>query len=360
MRYRINGRRVVGLCSNDYLGLADEVLAIRSPAGAGGSRLICGDLEAHRDVERSLATLVGTDDAVLFPSGYQLNLGVIPALIEHEDLVWSDALNHASLIDGLRLARARVSVLDHRASPAPTASVGEVASWWITESIFSMDGDLADVGAMRRHLEDGGALYVDEAHAFGLYSHGRGLLGEHGLVPTAMVGTLGKSYGVAGAFVAASSGVCSWIRSRARSFVFSTGMSPVLVAQIAAAIARVQGAEGDERRARVWLAARHLAQRLGLDSAPSPIFPIVIGDNATAVAIADALLDRGWHVQPIRPPTVPDGTARLRVTVSAGHDLASLDAFAQDLLSLLERAKIPLAIARGLGSPDRILEGPAR
>jgi 7-keto-8-aminopelargonate synthetase-like enzyme len=354
VRYRLAGRDVIGLCSNDYLGLADEIRADTTRAGAGASRLISGDLDEHRDIERALAELAGTADAVLFPSGYQLNVGVLPALVRRDDIACSDALNHASLIDGLRLGRANVDVLAHGASPDTRMPPGgDAMLWWITESIFSMDGDLADLDAMRRHLARDAALYVDEAHAFGLYAGGRGRLAQHGIVPTAIVGTLGKAYGVAGAFVGASAAACEWIRSRARSFVFSTGTSPALVAHISAALERVRGADGDARRARLWHAANHLAHRLGLDDAPSPIFPIVIGDNDTTSSIALALLDRGWHVQPIRPPTVPVGTSRLRITLSADHEPAMIDAFVDDLRRVLDAANVPLAVERGLVSPVR-------
>lgn len=350
VRYRLDGRPVVGLCSNDYLDLADARLPATGVAGAGGSRLVCGDLAEHRALERSLAAIAGTDDAVLFPSGYQLNVGVLPALVERRDIVASDALNHASLIDGLRLARASIRVLAHRTAPDDLAlPEADATLWWITESTFSMDGDLVDLDALRRHLARGGALYVDEAHAIGLHQGGQGLLARHGIVPTVVVAPLGKAFGCAGAFVGASAPVCAWIRSRARSFVFSTGTSPTVVAQLAAAVDRVRGDDGDLRRARLWRAAHHLARRLGLDHAPSPIFPIVIGDNHAALSIAGALFERGWHVQPIRPPTVPVGTARLRVTVGAGHDIATINAFADALIELLDRASLPLVVDRGAG-----------
>lgn len=361
VRYRLGDRDVVGLCSNDYLGLADEIRTTSHRAGAGASRLISGDLDEHRDVERTLAELVGTDDAVLFPSGYQLNVGVLPALVRRDDLACSDALNHASLIDGLRLGRANVDVLAHREAPTSRAlPSGDAMLWWITESIFSMDGDLADLDAMRRHLARDAALYVDEAHAFGLYDGGRGRLAQQGITPTAVVGTLGKAYGVAGAFVGASAAACAWIRSRARSFVFSTGTSPAVVAAISAAIERVRGTDGDLRRARLWRATEHLAHRLDLREAPSPIFPIIIGDNDTTTAIASQLLERGWHVQPIRPPTVPVGTSRLRVTLSADHEPTMIDAFVDDLRRVLDAARLPLVVERGLVTPLGTTSGSQR
>jgi 8-amino-7-oxononanoate synthase len=337
-RYSLDGRPVIGLCSNDYLGLAELTLADdpdASAAGSGGSRLVCGDLAEHRALERTLAQLVGYEDAVLFPSGFQLNVGVLPALLEAGDLVESDALNHASLIDGLRLARAEVRVLPHRNAPTTSpALAGDAEHWWVSESTFSMDGDHLDLGAFRDHQGRGGASYIDEAHGFGLYRGGLGLLGQHQLRASALVCTLSKAYGCAGAFVAASTAVCAWIRGRARSFVYSTGVSPALIARIARAVEVVAGPIGDQQRERLWSNVRQLARRLGARE-DSPIFPIIVHTNARALACAAALRERGWHVQPIRPPTVPAGTARLRITVSATHEPAMLDAFADDLLALL-------------------------
>ena len=353
VRYELDGREVVGLCSNDYLGLAalPGLLAGDEPsAGAGASRLICGDLPDHRALEARLAALVGADDAVLFPSGFQLNVGVLPCLLEADDVVDSDALNHASLIDGMRLAAARPTILAHGDAPTPRPTRPHAVHWWITESIFSMDGDRLDPAAARRHLERGAAMYVDEAHAIGLFREGRGWLGHHGLAATVLVGTLSKAFGCAGAFLAASAPLCALIRNRARSFVFSTGASPVLVASLARAIERVTGDEGDRRRERLWSNVRRLAGALGLpeDDPPSPIFPVLVGDNERALGLAARLLERGWHVQAIRPPTVPAGTARLRLTVSAAHEAAELDAFAEDLRKVLAEAELPLRIERGV------------
>lgn len=351
VRYRVDGRPVVGLCSNDYLGLADDprlrAIDMDAPSGAGGSRLICGDLPPHRAIERKLAELVGAPDAVLFPSGFQLNVGALPALVDAVDTVYSDALNHASLIDGLRLARADVDILPHRAAP-PTLSAPALR-WWVTESIFSMDGDRVDLDAVARHQANGGATYVDEAHAFGLFAGGVGLLGSHGISPTVLVCTLSKAFGTAGAFVGASPTICEWLRTRARSYVFTTGTSPVVVDRIAAAIDLVRGPLGDERRAKLWDAAAHLADRLGMPAgdSPAPIVPILVGDNTTTLALSNALLERGWHVQAIRPPTVPDGTSRLRVTVSAGHDRATLDAFVDDLFATCDRHCVTPRVERG-------------
>jgi len=358
VRYQLDGRDVVGLCSNDYLGLAVEPMPASAPArsaGAGASRLICGDLPDHRELEARLAALADAEDTVLFPSGFQLNVGVLPSLLEPTDLVDSDTLNHASLIDGMRLAPVRPNILAHAHAPAPRPAHAEAVHWWITESVFSMDGDRLDPAAARCHLDRGGAMYVDEAHALGLFKGGRGWLGHHDVRPTALVGTLSKAFGCAGAFIAASAPLCALVRNRARSFVFSTGTSPVLVACIIRALERVTGPEGELRRERLWSNVRQLARALELhdDDPPSPIFPVLVGDNDRAVGLASQLLALGWHVQAIRPPTVPVGTARLRLTVTAAHEPAELDAFAEDLRRVLARAELPLRIERGTTSPAR-------
>jgi 8-amino-7-oxononanoate synthase len=277
---------------------------------------------------------------------------VLPAVLEGSDVVESDALNHASLIDGMRLAPVRATILAHGEVPEPRPIDAEAVHWWITESIFSMDGDRLDVEAARRHLGRGAAMYVDEAHGLGLFREGRGLLGQHELRPTVLVGTLSKAFGCAGAFLAASGPVCALVRNRARSFVFSTGTSPVLVASLARALALVTGPEGDRRRERLWANVRHLAGALGLqeDEPPSPIFPVLVGDNERAMRVAARLLELGWHVQAIRPPTVPMGTARLRLTVSAAHEPGQLDAFVVDLKRVLAEAELPLRVDRGATS----------
>lgn len=335
-RYELAGRWVTGFCSNDYLGLADHprLREIAVPqAGATASRLVAGDHPEHRAAERALADLVGLPDAVLFPSGFQLNVGVLAALIDPDDIVFSDALNHASLIDGLRLARSRPTILPHRASPPKKSE----PSWWITETIFSMDGDSADTAALRAFNETGGILYLDEAHALGLFPGGAGLARHHGITPAVLMGGLGKAFGLAGAFAAGSTEVCTWLRTRARSFVFSTGISPQLAQQAQIAAELVAGAEGDRRRARLWANAQQLAGALDLPPPTSPIFPIIIGQNQRAVDLSRELYQRGWHVQAIRPPTVPPDTARLRITISAAHTPEQIAAFTADLRSLLQQ-----------------------
>jgi 8-amino-7-oxononanoate synthase len=348
VHYHLDGRPVVGFCSNDYLGLANHpsfATLSTNQSGTTASRLVCGDHPLHRQVERRLAELAETEDAILFPSGFQLNVGILPALIQASDQVFSDELNHASLIDGLRLARARPQILPHLAPPPP-------GSWWITEALFSMDGDLADPTILHAHLNNSedSHLYLDEAHSFFLFNKDRspsslptGLAAFNNLRPTILVGTLGKSLGCAGAFVAASSTVCTWLRGTARSFVYSTGTSPAVAAQILHALDLVTSPEGYTRRARLWANVDHLVGRLQLqipELRRSPILRIIAGANQTAVALSKALLERGWHVQAIRPPTVPEGTARLRITLSAAHSTQQISAFADDLRALLDLHRI--------------------
>ena len=334
VNYQLAGRWVTGFCSNDYLGLADHPrlrAGASLHAGASASRLVAGDLPEHRAAEQALAALVGLPDAVLFPSGFQLNVGALPALIEPDDQVFSDSLNHASLIDGLRLARARPTILPHRtAPPTPTAP-----TWWVTESIFSMDGDTAEPSDLRAFTTAGGFLYLDEAHSLGLFPGGAGFACHHGITPAVLMGGLGKAFGLAGAFAAGSREVCTWLRPRARSFVFSTGNAPALAAQARLAVDLVTGPEGDARRARLWSNVHLFARELNLPTPASPIFPLLVGPNQLAVTLSRTLLERGWHVQAIRPPTVPPDTARLRLTVTAAHTPEQIRGLAADLRNLL-------------------------
>ena len=327
------------MCSNDYLALASErpTGATLAASGAAASRLVCGDLPAHRRVERRFAELVGFEDAVLFPSGFQANVGVPASLLEAGDHAYSDVLNHASLIDGLRLSPAPRSILPHLQAPAIDRG-SEGARWWFVESVFSMDGDGPTGPDLDTHLACGGCLYLDEAHAIGLYTGGRGRAASLTHRPTVLVAPLGKAFGCAGAFVCASATVCEWIRGHTRAFVFTTGVSPALIERIEHAVEQVAGPEGDRRRELLWRNVAALRARLRdhlCYAAPAPILPVVVGDNARALALSAALLERGWHVQAIRPPTVPEGSARLRITVSAAHELDQLDAFASDLEELL-------------------------
>jgi 8-amino-7-oxononanoate synthase len=326
--------------SNDYLGLSTRRPQSRGPAsagsdeaGAGASRLLGGDRPAHAALEEAAAALVGQPAALAFSSGYAANVGVLSALARAGDLVVSDALNHASIIDGARLSRAEVAVVSHCDVDAVAAALRrrrpESRAFVVTESYFSMDADSPDLPALRTVCDaEGAALVVDEAHALGVLGpEGRGLCAAKGVTPDVLVGTFGKAFGAAGAFVSGSDALAAWLWNRARSFVFSTGMSP-LVAGAALEAIRCSLAE-PQRRERVTAAARQL--RHGLASAGlevrgyGHIVPWVLGDARRALWWAEELQSRGVVARAVRPPSVPPGTARLRLTVTAHHEGADIE-----------------------------------
>ena len=333
----IDGRRVLCFCSNNYLGLADHpvLVAASDPAvhgegvGAAASRLITGTMDAHREAEHAYAQFVGAPAAALFSTGYSANVGTVQALAGPGDTIFSDALNHASLIDGCRLSRAKVLVyahrdVDHLESLLREHRAPSGRALIITDSIFSMDGvaaPLSEIAALAHRFDAG--LLVDEAHALGVFGpEGRGLSAAMGITPDVVVGTLGKSFGVAGAFVAASEDVVSLVRNRARSFVYSTAPPPMVARAAISALELVRDADAARRtlleNAEVL---RSALRTLGFDvpESESQILPVLIGDNERTMQLSAKLLDRGVFVQGIRPPTVPDGTARLRLTPMATH-----------------------------------------
>ncbi len=319
-------------CSNDYLGLAGRFAPPSAATGSGASRLISGERLAHREMERAFAEWLGVEDCLAFTSGYAANVGAVAALAAPGDLIVSDALNHASLIDGARLSRARVAVVPHNDLAAVTRALEtrtETRAWVLVESYYSMDADGPDLAALRRVCDaHRAALYVDEAHALGVLGPGgRGRCAEAGIVPDVLVGTLGKSFGSQGAFVGGVAVLRDWLWNRARSFVFSTGLAPM--AAVAGRLALEEVVRSPELRSRV----AHLSARLrdGLATVGLPamgfghVVPVLIGESDRAVALSRSLAAHGVHVPPIRPPTVPDGTARLRLTVTARHDVADID-----------------------------------
>ncbi len=327
----------VSFSTNDYLGLAAESVPPEGPAGAGASRLVAGERDAHASLEDAVARFVGAEAALVFSSGYAANVGMVSALVGPDDLVVSDALNHASLIDGMRLARARVVVtphLDPNAVERALASRTERRAWVVTESYFGMDADVAPLAALRELCDrHGAALLVDEAHALGVLGpEGRGLATEAGVVPDAIVGTFGKSFGAQGAFVAGSTTLTRWLWNRARSFVFSTGISPALASIAEHQLRRSQREPWRRERvlghaARLRARLQELGLRVGERAATTvgPIVPWVLGSEREALAAQDRLRERGLHVVAIRPPTVPVGTSRIRLATSAAHTEADLD-----------------------------------
>jgi 8-amino-7-oxononanoate synthase len=318
----------VVLCSNDYLGYASEAWPeVHVRSGAGASRLVSGNDAAHEEAERAVAAWLGAEAALLFSSGYAANVGVLSALAGRDDVIVSDALNHASIIDGCRLSGARVVVVPH----ADAGAVGEALAkaggarrrWVVTEAYFSMDGDSPDLRRLRAVCDAcDAALVVDEAHALGVFGpEGRGLCAALGVRPDVLVGTAGKALGLHGAFVVGSRQLRLWLWNRARSFVFSTGVVPGLAAAITARVRRARADEAGRTRLQV-VGARVREGLLGLGVASAagegPIIPWIVGEAGEAVALSRRLRERGVVVQAIRQPTVPEGTARLRVTVNAG------------------------------------------
>ncbi|HXT98359.1 MAG TPA: 8-amino-7-oxononanoate synthase [Polyangia bacterium] len=354
-RPEVANRPHLAFCSNDYLGLASHPALAEAAAtaaseqgfGASAARLVSGDLPAHRQLEAQLAAFCSRAAALVFPSGYQTNLGILTALAGPEDVIVSDALNHASLIDGCRLSRARVAIYPHADARTAAQLLAEAQGarrrLLVTESIFSMDGDaapLADLADLAERHE--AILIVDEAHAFGVLGpRGRGLAAAAGIEPDVLIGTLGKAVGAAGGFAAGSSPLRELLVNRARTFIFTTALPPPVAAAATAAVRLLDGPEGDQRRARLaerraWLTERLAALRPvtlpGFADCPgSPILPFVLGSEARALSVSAALADRGIFVPAIRPPTVPVGTARLRITLSAAHEQRDLEALLQAL-----------------------------
>ena len=331
-------------CSNDYLGLAglDFDGARTASPGAGASRLVTGEADAHVALEKSLASWLGAETALTFTSGYAANVGLISSLAGAGDVVISDALNHASLVDGCRLARAEVRVVPHLDLDAVRGALVDARggrAWVVTETYFSMDGDSPDLAALRLLCDEAGAgLIVDEAHALGVLGpDGRGLCAAAGVVPDALVGTFGKSFGRQGAFVAGDAVLTEWLWNRARSFVFSTGLSPAIAASVSRAIEHARA--NPELRATCLARAAALREglrRFGASGGPGPIVPLHIGSPERALSIAAAAQAGGVHVLAIRPPTVPLDTARLRLTATAAHTADDV-AVAIDVLSALLR-----------------------
>ena len=363
-RQVVDGRALLAFCSNDYLGLAAHpavVDALREGAtlygaGSGASHLVSGHSRAHALLEDALAAFEAAHleqaRALYFCTGYMANLAVLTALGNSPDaMIFSEALNHASLIDGARLARAQVSVFAHgdvRALEAQLAASTASTRIVVTDSVFSMDGDLAPLPDLLALCERHGAwLVVDDAHGFGvLGEHGRGALEHFGLRSPNLVyvGTLGKAAGVGGAFVAAHASVVELILQRARPYIYTTAAPPALAHALLASVRIIAGGEGVERRAALNARIAQLDAALDLRRWRRPpsttaIQPIVIGENDEALAVAARLHEQGLWVPAIRPPTVAAGTARLRVTLCAAHTAADVDRLAA-ALNQLEHEKV--------------------
>jgi 8-amino-7-oxononanoate synthase len=342
-RVHIDGREVLAFCSNDYLGLAAHPLVVEAlregatlyGAGSGASHLISGHSRAHAALEEKLAQFMSPQidnaGALYFCTGYMANLAMLNALGGADTALFSESLNHASLIDGARLSRSDVQVYPHgdvdklaallAASTATTKLV-------VTDSVFSMDGDLAPLPALLALCEQHGAwLIVDDAHGFGvLGKHGRGVLEHFNLKSPNLVymGTLGKAAGVSGAFVAAHASVIEWLVQRARPYIYTTAAPPAVAHALLTSLDIINGVEGLGRRTHLTKLIKQFQDQLHvrrwrLMPSDTAIQPVLIGSNDEAMRVAASLFEAGFWVPAIRPPTVPSGTARLRVTLSAAH-----------------------------------------
>ncbi|MDO6823209.1 8-amino-7-oxononanoate synthase [Marinobacter sp. 1_MG-2023] len=344
-----NGKQLLSFCSNDYLGLANHPSSIEAlrnalpETGLGGaaSHLICGHHDAHHLLEERLAAFTSRSSALFFSTGYMANMGVISALAGRGDTIFSDRLNHASIIDGCVLSRAKVRRYAHRDVSSLATMLAETSGHKlvVTDGVFSMDGDVAPLVELSSVCREHGALLVvDDAHGFGVLGpHGQGSLAEFGLseenVPI-LIGTLGKAAGTSGAFVAGPALLMDYLVQKARTYIYTTAMPPALALATCANLDLIE--QGDERRTHLQSLIgrfRKEAVGLGYELMPSytPIQPIMIGDNHVALALSQALEERGLLVTAIRPPTVPEGEARLRVTFSADHSCGDLDYLMQAL-----------------------------
>ncbi len=354
-RVRLEGREVLLLCSNNYLGLAAHPAVVeaaieataRFGAGTGASRLVCGGMEPHADLEERLAAFKGTQGALLFNTGYAANTGILQGLLGPDDVVFSDALNHASIIDGCRLSRARTVVYPHADAAALEALMAREAPqrkgrWLIvTDGVFSMDGDVAPLPALVRLKEKYDALLmVDDAHGTGvLGEEGRGSAEHLGCLDgiDLHMGTLGKALGSSGAYLAAERTVLDILVNRSRPFIFSTNLPPSAAAAARAALQIVASQEGKElraslRRNRELFVARLRQEGLDLLGSETQIVPVLTGEPAPTMAASTRLLEEGIFLQGIRPPTVPQGRCRLRATVMADHAPADLERAARAII----------------------------
>ncbi len=341
----IDGQRVISFCSNDYLGLASDPALVTAAhaavdqcgVGAGAAHLITGHHRFHDDFEAAFARFVGKPAALLFSTGYLANLGVLTALVTKRGEVFADKLNHASLVDAVQLSGASFTRYRHNdlaQLEGQLAASTAQDKLIVSDLVFSMDGDTAPVDALLDLAERYDAwLYLDDAHGFGVLNEGRGGLTERARASDRVIylATLGKAAGVSGAAVAAHAGVIDWLIQKARPYIYTTASPPLLAACLLESLRQIEA--GDARRERL---RSHIAQlRAGLADlklgtlmlSDTPIQPLLIGTNEEAVRLSQALLKRGLLVPAIRTPTVPAGTARLRITLSAAHstdDVAQL------------------------------------
>ena len=352
-KMRVAGKELLSFCSNDYLGLAaDPAIAkallegvVKYGTGSGASHMVSGHFDVHDQLEVRLASFTGCERALYFTTGYMANVGVIPALVGRKDAIFADRLIHASLVDGALLSRATLTRYSHNDMAALEKALQASDArrkLIVTDGVFSMDGDIAPLAHMLELAEQHDAwLLVDDAHGFGVLGpQGRGTLAEAGLQSwrIILIGTLGKAAGVSGAFAAGQADVIEWLLQKARTGIYTTASPPALAQALLTSIDLIEA--GDFRRRRLNTLIDTFRRSLKLTRwqllpSRTAIQPVVIGDNAEVLRVAAALRDAGVIVPAIRPPTVPAGTARLRVSISARHEIEDVLRLA-DLLNALE------------------------
>jgi 8-amino-7-oxononanoate synthase len=347
---QVDGREYLAFCSNDYLGLANHPEVIKSfqtaankyGVGGGASHLVNGHSQAHHELEEALAEFTGRPKALLFSTGYMANIGAVNALLGKQDAVFQDRLNHASLLDAGLLSGARFQRYLHNDSESLDKKLAKTEArrkLVVTDGVFSMDGDLAELPELSSVCKKHDAwLMVDDAHGFGCLGESGGGCAEHFSMPSddlqVLVGTLGKGFGTAGAFVAGSEVLIETLVQHARTYIYTTSMPPAVAAATLTSLRLLQ--EDTWRREKLTQLIkqfRYGCQELGLTlmDSPTPIQPIMIGESDKAMQISKALEDDGIFISAIRPPTVPQGSARLRVTLSASHTEQQVERLLQSL-----------------------------
>jgi len=342
---KISGKEFIDFCSNDYLGFADDKIT-KSAAyaamekwgtGATASRLISGDLSLMRKLEEKIAEWKQTESALVFPTGYMANLGAITALISNDDTVILDRLAHASLVDGARLSGAGLKVFPHNNVEKLNTILSKISSGKklvLTEYVFSMDGDKAPLKELVNCCKKNDAmLLVDEAHALGVYGNGRGCIAEENLADDVdvVIGTLSKAIGCQGGFVAGKKSLIEFLVNRARSLIYTTGINPASAGASLAVLEKIS--TDDSRIKKLWDNVNYLREKI--KKLPligeGPICPVITGTSDSALALSKHLFDNGFLVPAIRPPTVPNNTSRVRITVSSSHTKEQIDKLADVL-----------------------------
>jgi 8-amino-7-oxononanoate synthase len=352
-RIELDGRELINFCSNDYLGMSSDEAVIQRVSeevkkfgvGSGSASLLSGRSSLHAELEKELARFAGSESALIFSSGYLANTGAIPALTDRKDFIFHDKLNHASLIDGVLASKAAQKRFPHGKTPDFSGIEDVDVKMLVTESVFSMDGDLIDLSSLLGNvIQNESVLYVDDAHGFGIVGDGKGAAGilscGSQLSSSVLVMiTFGKALGSMGAAILGSNEVIDFLVQKARTYIYDTAIPPLCVA---AALESLTLLEACPKRRQSLFENIRFFRRLAIDAgiqlqdSDSPIQPIIFGSEEKTIAVANYLMKRGFYVRPIRPPTVPPGTSRIRLTITSSHNH-------DDILSLIQAIKDALA-----------------